>query len=128
MVEGSQPDWRGEDNSTLDSVTAEMLDLDRAIWVALEYQRLNPSTLIVVVADHDAGGLALQHALPGEPDYVEVPPGDTSGRWPLVARYTTDGHTATMVPLFASGPGAERFGGIKDNWEIGALLIEAVRR
>ncbi len=128
MVEGSQPDWRGEDNSTLDSVTAEMLDLDRAIWVALEYQRTHPSTLIVVAVDHEAGGLALQHATPGEPDYVEVPPGDPSGRWPLVARYTTGVHTATMVPLFASGPGAERFGGVQYNWEIGLLLFEAVRR
>jgi alkaline phosphatase len=129
MVEGSQPDWRGEENSTLDSVVAEMLDLDRAIGVALEYQRTHPSTLIVVVADHDTGGLSLQHALPGDPDYVEVPPGgDTSGRQPLVARYSTDGHIATMVPLFASGPGAERFGGIKDNWEIGQLLLDAVGR
>jgi len=128
MVEGSQPDFRGEDNSTLDSVTAEMLDLDRAIGVALEYQRTNPSTLIVVVADHDAGGLALQHPLPGEPDYVEVPRNDPAGRWPLVARYTTDGHTASMVPLFASGPGAERFGGVKENWEIGQLLFEAIGR
>jgi alkaline phosphatase len=128
MVEGSQPDWRGEDNSTLDSVTAEMLDLDRAIRIAVDYQQTHPSTLIVVVSDHEAGGLALQHALPGDPDYVEVPPGDPSGRWPLVARYTTAVHTATMVPLFASGPGAERFGGIKDNWEIGVLLMEAVQR
>ena len=36
------------------------------------------------------------------------------------------GHAATMVPLFASGPGAERFGGVKETWEIGVLLIEAV--
>jgi len=128
MVEGSQPDFRGEDNSTLDSLTAEMLDLDRAIWVALDYQRSHPSTLIVVVADHEAGGLALQHAMPADPDYVEVPEDDPAGRLPLVARYTTGGHTATMVPLFASGPGAERFGGIQDNWEIGRLLLETVRR
>ncbi len=128
MVEGSQPDFRGEDNSTLDSVTAEMLDLDRAIWVALEYQRTHPSTLILVAADHDAGGLALQHSMPGEPDYVEVPRNDPSGRLPLAARYTTDGHTASMVPLFASGPGAERFAGVQDNWEIGRLVFEAVRR
>jgi alkaline phosphatase len=128
MVEGSQPDWRGEDNSTLDSVVAEMLDLDRAIQVALDYQSTHPSTLLVVVADHEAGGLALQHANPDEPDYVDVPPGDPAGRWPLVARYTTGAHTATMVPLFASGPGAEVFGGIKENWEIGQLLMEAVQR
>ena len=41
---------------------------------------------------------------------------------------TTRDHTAAFVPLFASGPGAERFGGLKENWEIGRLLLEAVAR
>ena len=46
----------------------------------------------------------------------------------LVARYTTGDHTSQMVPLFASGPGAEQFGGIKDNWKIGELLMNVVKR
>jgi len=113
MVEGSHPDWLGGDNAALDSVTTEMLDLDRAIGVALEYQRNNPATLIVATADHETGGLAIQS-------------GDGESASELVARYTTGSHTASMVPLFASGPGAERFGGIKENWMIGRLLLEAV--
>jgi alkaline phosphatase len=32
------------------------------------------------------------------------------------------------LALVASGPGAERFGGIMDNWEIGQLLFEAIAR
>jgi alkaline phosphatase len=125
MVEGSQPDWRAHDNDSLEAVVAEMLDLDRAIGVALEYRRLHPETLIVVTADHETGGLAVQMA--GQSDMTTHAPhvGDASD---LVARYTTGSHTAEMVPLFATGPGAERFGGINDNAEIGALLMEAVRR
>ena len=46
----------------------------------------------------------------------------------LVARYATGNHTAQMVPLFASGPGAEQFGGIKDNHVIGQLLMAIVKR
>ena len=46
----------------------------------------------------------------------------------LVARYTSGSHTAQMVPLFASGPGAERFGGIMDNTKIGQLLMEIVKQ
>jgi alkaline phosphatase len=46
----------------------------------------------------------------------------------MVARYTTGSHTAEMVPLFASGPGAEQFGGIKENWRIGELLLDRVKR
>lgn len=116
MVEGSQPDWRGHDGDPLAAIAAEMLDLDEAVEVALEYQARNPETLIVVTADHETGGLAVQQ--------VQLL-ADSSV---LVARYTTENHTANMVPLFASGPGAERFGGIKENWRVGELLREAVSR
>ncbi|NIX19950.1 MAG: alkaline phosphatase, partial [Actinobacteria bacterium] len=33
----------------------------------------------------------------------------------IVMRYATTGHTAAMIPLFAAGPGAERFAGILRN-------------
>jgi alkaline phosphatase len=169
MVEGSQPDWRGHDGDPLSAITAEMLDLDEAVGVALEYQARNPETLIVVTADHETGGLAIQAAGARrlltqvattadstlarltearevlDPELATLADstswyvtrlssllreraeslGDSSV---LVARYTTGSHTAGMVPLFASGPGAERFGGIKENWEIGKLLREAVTR
>lgn len=169
MVEGSQPDWRGHDHEPLSAVVAEMLDLDRAIGVALEYQSNHPETLIVVVADHETGGLAIQQSgsrrlLTGAAAAVdstvthlaevrsladrELATLADSATWymarlstlmrrqarqmvdssALVARYTTGGHTAQMVPLFASGPGAEQFGGIKDNWKIGELLMAIVRR
>ena len=169
MVEGSQPDWRGHDQEPLDVIVAEMLDLDRAISVALEYQSQHPETLIVVTADHETGGLAIQpagsrrlltRAAAGadstaaqlsEVSRIAGPElatladsaalymarvstlmrrqarqmGDSTV---LVARYTTGDHTSQMVPLFASGPGAEQFGGIKDNWKIGELLIAVVGR
>jgi len=169
MVEGSQPDWRGHDHEPLDVIVAEMLDLDRAIGVALEYQGQHPETLIVVTGDHETGGLAIQpagsrrllsRAAAGvdstaaqlaEVSRIAGPElaaladsaalymarvstlmrrqarqmGDSTV---LVARYTTGDHTSQMVPLFASGPGAERFGGIKDNWKIGELLIDVVKR
>lgn len=112
MVEGSQPDWLGHGNAPLEPLTREVLDFDAAIAVGLEYQRRRPETLIVVVADHETGGLALQP--------------DSNGA--LVAAYTTIGHTATLVPLFARGPGAEAFAGIQPNDRIGRLLIERVRR
>jgi alkaline phosphatase len=112
MVEASQPDWRGHGNEALEAVTAEMVDFDRAIAEALIYQRGRPETLILVTADHETGGLALQY--------------DSTGT--LSAAYTTGGHTATMIPLFASGPGAERFGGVMSNDRVGRELLELVRR
>lgn len=110
MVEGSQPDWRGHDNAPISTVIDEMVDFDRTIGVALEFARTHPGTLVVVTADHETGGLAIGEAA------------DT-----LTGVYTTDYHTGEMVPLFAYGPGSERFGGIRENDEIGRLLMEAVR-
>lgn len=110
MVEGSQPDWRGHSNEPIEDVVAEMLDFDEAIGVALDYQDRHPETLIVVTADHETGGLSLNADSDGE----------------LEAHYTTGSHTAAMVPLFARGPGADRYAGIIDNDRVGQLLMEAV--
>jgi len=169
MVEGSQPDWRGHDNGPVQAITAEMLDFDRAIAVGLEYQRSHPETLIVVLADHETGGLAVQLAndsvnmietaaeleiassrLAGVAELLPDPKraelelmadsllasavqirlgARTAGQTvSLRATYTTRDHTAQMIPLFASGPGAERFGGMIDNWRVGELLLELTRR
>ncbi len=111
MVEASQPDWRGHGNESLQAVTDEMLDFDAAIGAALEYRVKHPETLIVVTGDHETGGLALQY------DSTRA----------LVPAYTSGSHTATMIPLFAVGPGAERFAGIMSNAQVGKLLLEAVR-
>ncbi len=111
MVEGSQPDWRGHANEPLETIVAEMLDFDGALREALDYQARRPETLIVVVADHETGGLAVQF--------------DSTGT--LVAAYTTISHTAQLIPLFARGPGADRFAGLKPIDEVGRLLLDVVR-
>ena len=36
----------------------------------------------------------------------------------IVAGFTSDYHTAAMIPVFAFGPGAEIFNGIYENFEI----------
>jgi alkaline phosphatase len=169
MVEASQPDWRAHEQAPLDAVVAEMRDFDLAIDEALKYQRRNPETLVVVLADHETGGLTLQlgqdsaalaqaaaelaaaerlvrnagAAIEGSASdladstrsfmtrlarQLRRSARSRAGSVSLVGRYTTDGHTAQMIPLFAKGPGAERFGGMIDNFRIGQLLLEMVRR
>ena len=110
LVENEQTDTQAHDNASVQIIAAEMYDVDEAIRRGLEYQRKHPETLLVVVADHETGGLNVQ--------------ADSAGR--LVARYTTGNHTTALVPLFASGPGAEQFGGIIDNSKVGQLLLAAV--
>jgi alkaline phosphatase len=169
MVEGSQPDWRGHANEPLEAVAGEMLDFDRAIAAGLDFQQRNPGTLVLVVADHETGGLALDleqdstalmessrqiqvaiermaqtraylsEAQRAANDSIRGQMAATARRLrdravergsaiSLTARYIGPEHTAEMTPLFASGPGAERFGGIIDNFRVGQILLEMVGR
>ena len=112
LVENEETDTQAHHNEPYDVIAAEMLDLDAAIRTALAYRERHPETLIVITGDHETGGLSVLANDEGNPEL----------------RYTTAGHTAGMLPIFAVGPGAERFGGMHANDEIGRRLIESVRR
>lgn len=103
MVEGSQIDWGGHANST-PYIINEVLDMDIAVGKALEFAAKNRKTLVIVTADHETGGMAINNG-----DY-------TTGT--VTARYTTTDHSGVMVPVFAFGPGAEEFLGIYNNTDI----------
>ncbi|MFV0521598.1 MAG: alkaline phosphatase [Mangrovibacterium sp.] len=109
MIEGSQIDWGGHANNT-NEVCREMLDFDESIGKALEFAAKDGETLIIITADHETGGMAITN---GDMKTGEVE-----------AKYITHHHTATMVPVFAFGPGAEQFTGIMKNSDIGKKLKE----
>ena len=100
MVEGSMIDWGGHEQN-IDYVVSEMIDLDKAVGVALNYASEDGSTLVVVISDHETGGLALTGG--SLTDHI------------LEAEFSGGDHTAVMVPLFSCGPGAEKFSGIHEN-------------
>jgi len=108
MVEGSQIDWGAHQNNT-GYVVKEMLDFDQTIGEALEFAANDRETLIVVTADHETGGMALMDG--------NMKTGMVKGA------YTSGDHTATMVPVFAYGPGAENFTGIMENTDIAKKLM-----
>ncbi len=112
MVENEGSDTEAHRNVEPDILVAEMLDFDDAVRLALQYHSEHPQTLVVVTADHETGGISVTH---------------DENRDPIV-EYATGSHTGAIVPLFAIGPMAERFGGLKENWQIGQLLLGAVRR
>ncbi len=43
------------------------------------------------------------------------------------SKSTTGGHTANMIPVFATGPGSEAFHGVIDNTDISQLITKAAR-
>lgn len=62
MAEGGLIDWAAHYNDAA-GVVAEVLDLDAAVGVALDFYRKHPDeTLIVVTADHETGGMALGYS------------------------------------------------------------------
>ncbi len=109
MVEGSQIDWGGHDNDS-EEIIAEMIDFDKAVKIALDFAEKDGNTLVLVTADHETGGYAIHNGVMSK---GEIEPG-----------FTTDYHSATMVPVFAYGPGAELFQGMIDNTEIFYKLME----
>lgn len=102
MIEGSQIDWANHANEGKLAIQ-ETLDFDRAIGEILKFARQRGNTLVVVTADHESGGMALQNG---------------SKRGKIETAFTTNGHTGALVPVYAFGPGAEIFSGIYENTAI----------
>jgi alkaline phosphatase len=100
MIEGSQIDWGGHDNDA-DYLISELIDFDKTIGVALDFAKSNGETLVIVTADHETGGFTLS-ADAG--DYNKIKP-----------TFSTSGHSATLIPVFAFGPGEAEFAGIYEN-------------
>lgn len=103
MIEGSQIDWAGHDNDPK-GIIAEMIDFDKAVGIALEFAKKDGNTLLIITADHETGGIAINKGdlKTGELEYG----------------FTTKNHTGGLVPVFAYGPGAHNFMGIYENTDV----------
>ena len=101
MIEGSQIDWAAHANET-DRTIRQTLLFEMAVRQAVDFARADKKTLVIVTADHETGGLKLE-------------PTDDGG---LKAKWTSGNHTGARVPLYAYGPGSEKFAGTMDNTDI----------
>lgn len=114
MVEGSQIDWEGHAKNS-DGIVQEVRDFDKAIGVALDFAKQNGNTLVIVTADHETGGYALTPKIVDRAaDYKYM-----EGRFYDGSKdQSSASHTTSLVPVFASGPGADAFAGIYQNTDI----------
>jgi len=103
MIEGSQIDWAAHGNNTKNLIE-ETAEFDRVVGEALKFAEKDGNTLVIVTSDHETGGFAVKSG------------SSTEGK--VKGQFTTGGHTATMVPVFAYGPGADKFRGIYENTDI----------
>lgn len=103
MIEGSQIDWAGHANSA-DTLIDETLDFDEAVGKVLDFAEKDRHTLVIITADHETGGVAL---VDGDHRNHQVS-----------LHFSSEDHTAVMVPVYAYGPCSEMFTGIYENTEI----------
>lgn len=113
MVESSQIDFAGHENNA-EYMIDEMRDFDKTIAIAMNYADENENTLVVVVADHETGGLAI---VSNEEDFTLSDSG-------VGYNYGTGGHSGVMIPVYLYGCGAELINGIMDNTELSQKLAE----
>lgn len=114
MVEGSQIDWGGHANDS-DYIVEEMKDFDKTIKIAMDFAAKDGNTLVIVTADHETGGYALSAGeVRKQANYNIIGP-----------TFSTGGHTASLIPVFAYGPGASNFMGIYQNNEIFDKMISS---
>lgn len=113
MLEGAKIDSYGHSNE-ISGLIKEGIAFDRAVSEALKFADVDENTLVLITADHETGGLT-------------IPQGNL--RQNIVeADFTTDDHTAAFVPLFAYGPGSQKFQGVYENNEIFDKILEALNK
>ncbi|HLF63730.1 MAG TPA: alkaline phosphatase [Saprospiraceae bacterium] len=109
MIEGSQIDWGGHANDAK-YVLSEFKEFNIVIDICFEFAKRKGNTLVVVTADHETGGFT-------------IIPESTMNE--LKVSFSTGDHTAVMIPVFAYGPGSDRFAGIYENNTIFRKMREA---
>ena len=71
MIEGGRIDHAAHRNDAAATIR-DVLAFDDAVGVALDFQRKNPDTLLIVTADHETGGMALIGHSKDSKEYVGI--------------------------------------------------------
>jgi alkaline phosphatase len=110
MIEGSQIDWGGHAANT-SYIVNEMLDFNKTIGEVLDFARRDGNTLVIVTADHETGGFGLVKGSKWnniKGGFADTKPDKAGSIY----------HTASWIPVFAFGPGAQEFTGVYENTAI----------
>jgi alkaline phosphatase len=115
LVEGSRVDWANHGNDYAYQL-GEVLGFDAAVESVLAWVKASAArrrdTLVVVVADHETGGFA-----------INGPKGKRLGAGQLPeAGWTTKGHTGNDTIIWSQGPGSSLLGGALDNTDLFGVM------
>ncbi|WP_172280947.1 alkaline phosphatase [Chryseobacterium sp. LAM-KRS1] len=110
MVEASQTDGGGHSNN-IEQLVTELLDFDHVVGKAMKFADENKETLVIVVGDHETGGLSLLD-------------GSLKEGW-IFGNFSTNDHTSIPSTVFAYGPNSKEFTGLFENTEIFSKILSA---
>ncbi|MDR3184604.1 MAG: alkaline phosphatase [Prevotellaceae bacterium] len=149
MIEGGKIDWACHSNDGATSIY-ETIDFANAVQHAIDFYHRHPDeTLIIVTADHETGGLALnleadvdglllvdEKTTPYEVDvstYMDKNARRQERQNRIAGQnrkiglgWTSNDHTGSPVPVYAIGAGSELFGGKYDNTDIPKRICRAM--
>ncbi|MCC3269428.1 alkaline phosphatase [Arthrobacter gengyunqii] len=114
------------------------IEFDRSVALAKDFAEQDGDTLLIVVGDHQTGGMTIESVdvpEPGEePDESGDGPSAEDGPLPVanseqqfMVDWSTGGHTALDVPLTAAGPGSELLTGVYENTRIFDIMVQMMR-
>ncbi|MHC4463401.1 MAG: alkaline phosphatase [Planctomycetota bacterium] len=103
MVEGGNIDHACHDNHT-ERTVLDTVEFANAVQEVIDWAAGRTDTLILVCADHETGGLT-------------VTGNNGQGNYPSVT-WSSGGHTAANVPVYAWGENAELISGIMNNTDM----------
>jgi len=107
MFEGSRIDDCGHWND-MPRLVEEINDFDEVVGEVLEWAEKDGQTLVVILADHETGGLTIANG--------EIASGTVEGN------FANREHSGILVPVYTYGPQSNQFTGIFDNTEIFAKI------
>lgn len=110
MAEASRTDGNAHANE-LGKVIQELLDFDEVVGKALKFADSNGETLVIVLGDHETGGLTLLD-------------GDLKEGW-VLGNFSSNDHTALPATVFAYGPNSQDFTGFQENTDIFVKILKA---
>ncbi|WP_077418765.1 alkaline phosphatase [Chryseobacterium sp. JV274] len=110
MIEASQTDGGGHSNN-IEQLVTELLDFDHVVGKAMKFADENKETLVIVVGDHETGGLTLLD-------------GSLKDGW-IFGNFSTNDHTSIPSSVFAYGLNSKEFTGLFENTEIFNKILAA---
>lgn len=136
MVEGGRIDHALHENSALKALE-ETIEFDNAIGQTLSWLHQNPTlhanTLVIVTADHDTGGLAINGYFPPSQSILS----NLGAGLPILTfstgpaqegprKLSSAAHTAVDVLAYATGPNSEKVQGTLENTKIFEIMSDAL--